>query len=77
MGGDLVSEGTTITFVDHIPDLMTWDDYELAHRRRLVRICLQITDNGLEIIGDSPYPQMLEDLLEALSPEAIEMMLCG
>ncbi len=72
-----MSEGTTINFVDHIPDLMTWDDYEVAHRRKLLRFRLEVTDDGLEIIGDSPYPQLLEDLLEALSPEAIEMMLCG
>ncbi len=66
-----------IKYTDHIPDLMTWEDYEVAHRRKLVRIRLQVTEEGLEIIGDSPYPHLLEELLEALGPEAIEMMLCG
>jgi hypothetical protein len=72
-----MSEKPTMTYVNHVPDLMTWDDYEVAHRRKLVRFRLRVTDEGLEIIGDSSYPHLLEELLEVLSPEAIEMMLCG
>jgi hypothetical protein len=30
-----------------------------------------------EIIGDSPYPHLLEELLTKLGPAAVEMMLCG
>ncbi len=65
------------TYVNHLPDLMTWDDYEVADQRKQIRVQLTVTDEGLEIIGDSPYPHLLEALLEALGPEAIEMMLCG
>jgi hypothetical protein len=67
----------TITYVDHIPDLMTWDDYEVSHRRKLIRLRLRVTEEGLEIVGDSPYPCQLEELMAALGPEVIEMMLCG
>jgi hypothetical protein len=66
-----------VTFVDQLPDLMTLEDYQVAHRRKTIRIRLTVTDEGLEIIGDSPYPQLLEELLAALDPETIEMTLCG
>jgi hypothetical protein len=56
---------------------MTWDDYEVSHERKLVRFRLTVTDNGLEIIGDSPYPHLLEELLAKLDPAMVEMMLCG
>ena len=65
------------TYVNHIPDLMTWEDYEVSHERKLVRFRLTVTDQGLEIVGDSPYPHLLEQLLAKLGPEVIEMMLCG
>lgn len=66
-----------INYVGHIPDLMEWDDYEVADKKRVVRIQLRITAEGLEIIGDSPYPQAVEELLAALDPKVLEMMLCG
>ncbi len=72
-----MSDAAKVTSVEHLPDLMTWDDYEAAERRKVIRFRLTVTDEGLEIIGDSPYPHLLEKLLERLGPEAIEMMLCG
>ncbi len=66
-----------ISYVNHLPDLMSWDDYEVSHERKLVRIRLRVTEQGLEILGDSPYPHLVEKLLEVLEPETIEMMLCG
>ena len=72
-----MTEPAKINYVDHLPDLMTWEDYESAHGQKLLRLRLRVTDDGLEIIGDSPYPHDLEELLAALGPEAIEMMLCG
>ena len=63
--------------VPHLPDLMTYDDYETAHEQKKVRFRLQLTDAGLEIIGDSPYPAELDKLLAALDPEIIEKMACG
>jgi len=56
---------------------MTWEDYEVSHERKLVRFRLTVTDQGLEIIGDSPYPHLLEELLAKLDPARLEMMLCG
>lgn len=64
-------------FVNHLPDLMTWEDYAQADRRKVIRINLSVSDEGLEVLGDSPYPQLLEELLAGLGPEWIEMMLCG
>ena len=72
-----MAEEPTPSYVGHIPDLMTWDDYEVAHERKLIRFRLTVTDQGLEIIGDSPYPHLLEELLRKLDPAVIEMMLCG
>ena len=66
-----------VQFVDHIPDLMTWDDYDVAHEKKVVRFQLRVTDEGLEIIGDSPYPGLLEELLAGIDPKQMEMMLCG
>lgn len=70
-------EKPTTTYVSSIPDLMTWDDYEVSHERKCIRFRLTITDQGLEIIGDSPYPHLLEQMLAKLDPAEIEMMLCG
>lgn len=66
-----------IHYVPHLPDLMTWDDYAVADRKKVIRIRLTVTDGKLQLLGDSPYPQQLEELLAALGPRAIEMMLCG
>ncbi len=66
-----------VRFVEDIPDLMTWDDYEAAHEKRVVRFQLRVTDEGLEIIGDSPYPDLLEKLLAQMEVKMMEMMLCG
>jgi len=63
--------------VNHLPDLITREDYAAAHEQQLVRFRMTVTDEGLEIIGDSPYPHKLEELLAALGPDAIEMILCG
>lgn len=67
----------SVRYVSHIPDLMTWEDYEAAHEKKVVRFQLRVTDEGLEIIGDSPYPQALEALLAAMGVKEMEMMLCG
>jgi hypothetical protein len=64
-------------YVDHLPDLMSWDDYEVVDQKKTVKIRITVTDDGLEILGDSPYPHLLEQLLQELDPEVIEMMLCG
>ncbi len=65
------------TYTNDIPDLMTWEDYEDCHHRKTLRFRLTLTEAGLEIIGDSPYPHLLEELLASLDPETIEGKLCG
>jgi hypothetical protein len=72
-----MSEKIELTFVNELPDLMTWEDYESADHRKIVRFRLKVTDQGLEIIGDSAYAHVLEKLLAELKPEKIEAMLCG
>jgi hypothetical protein len=72
-----MSQQPEIRFVEHLPDLMTWDDYAVAHEKKVVRLQLTIKDGKLELLGDSPYPHLLEELLAQLGPEAVEMMLCG
>lgn len=66
-----------VVYVDHLPDLMDWDDYDVAHEKRVVKFEIHITENGVEILGDCPYPALLEKLLEGLEPDIIEMMMCG
>jgi len=65
-----------VTYVTHLPDLMTPEDYR-ADREKKVRFQLRITDEGIEIHGDSPYPHLLDELLEALEAKEIEKVLCG
>ena len=72
-----MSDQPRVAFVNHLPDLMTWEDYAVADRRKVVRVRLTVTAEGVEVLGDSPYPQLLEELLASLGPEVIEMMLCG
>jgi hypothetical protein len=69
--------GTKIKYVPHIPDLMEWEDYETVDEKKVVRVQLRVTDEGVEIIGDSPYPHLLEELLAGIDPKELEMMLCG
>lgn len=64
-------------YVEHLPDLMSWDDYETADREKRVRLRVSVTDEGVEILGDSAYPGLLEELLEGLDPDEIDQMLCG
>jgi len=72
-----MKEKPRINYVTHLPDLMTPAHYNAAHQQKVIRFQLKLGDEGLEIIGDSPYPGLLEELLESLEPEAVEMMLCG
>jgi hypothetical protein len=72
-----MSDETTFKYVSDLPDLMTWEDHEKCHVGKKFRFRLTLTDGGLEIIGDSPYPGPLEDLMMWLEPESIEAKLCG
>ncbi len=70
-------DAPTKKYVTHLPDLITRDDYKEADEKKMVRLQLRMTDQGLEIIGDSPHPHLLDKLLKSLDPGVIEEMLCG
>ncbi|HEX8772810.1 MAG TPA: radical SAM-modified peptide, FtsH ternary system-associated [Pyrinomonadaceae bacterium] len=65
-----------LRFVAHLPDLITDEDYLQAEVRR-VRLRITVTDEGVEILGDSMYAPLLEKLLAEVGAEEIERMLCG
>ncbi|MET0649055.1 MAG: radical SAM-modified peptide, FtsH ternary system-associated [Pyrinomonadaceae bacterium] len=63
-------------FVDHLPDLITVEDYRTPEQKR-VRVRITITDEGVEILGDSMYAALLEELLARTGAAEVERMLCG
>ncbi|HEY0385897.1 MAG TPA: radical SAM-modified peptide, FtsH ternary system-associated, partial [Pyrinomonadaceae bacterium] len=69
-------DGPPLRFVAHLPDLITDDDYLQPEVKR-VRLRITVTDEGIEILGDSMYAPLLEKLLAEAGAEEIERMLCG
>lgn len=67
---------TPLRFVAHLPDLITDEDYLQPEVKR-VRLRITVTDEGIEILGDSMYAPLLEKLLAEVGAEEIERMLCG
>jgi hypothetical protein len=65
-----------LRFVAHLPDLITDEDYMQPEVKR-VRLRISVTDDGIEILGDSMYAPLLEKLLSEAGAEEIERMLCG
>lgn len=72
-----MGEGFVMQYVNHLPDLISWEDYNGMGERKVVRFQLIVTEEGLAIVGDSPYAALVEKLLAELGAETIEMMLCG
>lgn len=64
-------------FVEHLPDLITEDDYRDPADQKKIRLQIKATAHGVEILGDSMYAHKLEDLLAEMGAEEIEKMLCG
>jgi len=64
-------------FVEHLPDLITPEEYEADPQGRRVKLRIRVTADGIEVLGDAPRPKELEELLLALDPETLEQMLCG
>jgi len=64
-------------YVSHLPDLIHPADYPDDPESKRVRLRIRVSDEGVEILGDAQRPQALDELLESLSPEAIEKVLCG
>ncbi|MET9077836.1 MULTISPECIES: radical SAM-modified peptide, FtsH ternary system-associated [Streptomyces] len=68
---------TEYRMVEHIPDLIQPEEYEEHPEGRLVRISIRVDGDGVQVLGDAFRPEVLEQLLERLGPDAIEQMLCG
>ncbi|MDJ0680789.1 MAG: hypothetical protein QNJ18_13090 [Xenococcaceae cyanobacterium MO_167.B52] len=64
-------------FVSHLPDLIKEEDYLECTEQKKIRLRIDMTDDGVEILGDSMYAHLVEELLAQLGPEEIERMLCG
>jgi hypothetical protein len=64
-------------FVDHLPDLITPEEYASDPEGRRVRLRIRVTPAGVEVLGDAVRPEELESLLGALDPAIVEQMLCG
>ncbi|MDM8515093.1 hypothetical protein QUF76_02750 [Desulfobacterales bacterium HSG16] len=63
-------------FVSKLPDLMGPEDYPESDRKK-IKIQIRMTDSGIEILGDSMYPHLLEELLSGTGAKKIEGVLCG
>jgi hypothetical protein len=63
--------------VSHLPDLITEEDYLDFPERKKIRLRIETTEQGIEIIGDSMYAHLVEELLIQLGADEIERMLCG
>lgn len=64
-------------FVPHLPDLIHPEDYADDPEGKRVRVRIEITEEGVQILGDAMRPLALEQLLERLGARVIERMLCG
>ena len=64
-------------FVAHLQDLIKGDDYLDPSRHQKLHIQISITDEGVDILGDSRHVLLLEELLAQISVDDIEQMLCG
>ena len=65
------------SYIDALPDLISETEYAANPSGRLVRLRIRASEDGVEILGDAMRPATLEQLLEQLSPDEIEQMLCG
>jgi hypothetical protein len=68
---------TTYRFVEHLPDLITPEEYPDDPDGRRLRFRIRVTGDGIEVLGDPMRPNVLEATLEHPGHEAIEQMLCG
>lgn len=70
-------QGPEHRFVAHLPDLIKKEDYLDPSDNKKVRIRIMLTENGVEIVGDTMYPYLLEKLLTKTGAKEIESVLCG
>ncbi|MBN2332420.1 MAG: hypothetical protein JXO49_12600 [Deltaproteobacteria bacterium] len=66
-----------VRFVSQLPDLMVPDDYRQGGSGKKVRIQINPSGEGLEILGDTMHIDELERLLAAVGATTVERVLCG
>jgi hypothetical protein len=66
-----------IKFVQDLPGLLTAEDYRQESIPKKIRLRIKTTEQGIDILGDSMYPEELETLLRQLDAREIQMILCG
>ncbi len=71
------TNGPTTRFVDHLPDLITEEDYQDAPDKKKIRIQISLTGDGVEILGDTMHAPMPEELLGGTGAKEIQKMPCG
>jgi hypothetical protein len=67
----------TTTFVPHLPDLITEQDYQDAPDKKKIRIRISMTGEGVEVLGDTMHAPALEALLRDMGAKEIQKMPCG
>jgi hypothetical protein len=71
-----------LRYVGELEELLRPGDYDAPDAGRLVRLRIRITPGGgVEVLGDSPDPRLLDDLLSQLACDLgvkeLEALLCG
>jgi len=69
--------GIRARFVAALPDLITAEDYAASPEVKKVRVRITVTEAGVEILADSPYPALLDALLAQAGVDEVEQVLCG
>ncbi len=64
-------------YVQQLPNLIRSEEYSSDPGGRRVCIRIRTNEEGVEILGDSARPVVLEQLLAELGAEEIEQVLCG
>lgn len=73
----MTSEEAEVTFVSSLPDLIHADEYADHPAGNLVRLRIEVTETGVQLLGDAMRPVTLEALLAAIGDGTVEQMLCG
>jgi len=66
-----------IKYVQDLPDLLTAEDYRQESSPKKIRLRIKTTEQGIDILGDSMYPEELEIMFRQLDAREIRMILCG
>ncbi|MBO3747491.1 hypothetical protein J5X84_15545 [Streptosporangiaceae bacterium NEAU-GS5] len=64
-------------YVEDLPDLIDAGEYGVHPEGQLVRLCISVTPDGVEVLGDAFRPDVLDALLGNLGGGPVEQMLCG